>query len=176
MSCLKKNLLPKKENHYCIQILLPLWQITQLSLQVLTGFFNAKLYFSKSKCQRQYRVLPPYRIISERMLNVFSSSSVTAIFWPSADPDGERNWKILCPLSHPESDMWLCSRKHGTWQTMVNTLFLFHRPMAPTVRKQDRHTDALGTDRAESVFGCSSCEKCGCWCQTCLNLHPYSTV
>lgn len=36
-------------------------------------------------------------------------------------------------------------RKNGTWQTMVNTWVLFHRPMVQAMSKQARHTDTLGT-------------------------------
>lgn len=38
-----------------------------------------------------YAVLSPYGVGSERMFNVFSCFSATAIFSPSADPDGKRN-------------------------------------------------------------------------------------
>lgn len=77
---------------------------------------------------------------------------------PSADPGGKRNWKILCSLLPQCSDMWLEARRMEPgklWLILSST----SPTLACTLRKQDRHMDALGVNRLESVFGCRTCEK-----------------
>lgn len=92
------------------------------------------------------------------MLNMFKCFSAKAIFWPSADPGGKRNWKILCSLLLWCSDMWL-----EVGRMEPGKLWLILSSASPTLaqalRNQDRHMDTLGVTRLESAFGCRSCEK-----------------
>lgn len=71
-----------------------------------------------------------YSSFSEKMINMFSSFSAMAIFWPSVDPDGKRNWKNLCSLPYLVVTCGLRYEEKETWQTIVNIWVLLHLPQA----------------------------------------------